>query len=169
MDAKHKIERQYYLQIKKRFENGGVLSVMNGLDKKASDYNDIMVIGRKFAEMGNDVQVLGTIHFKNPYYQKYFEPLMNSAYYRKCPDLKIGEKYYEYEGFIGSWSKRKLSRMLSHGAIQSPYLIIKNTKGCSDRYILRSIGDRLNDRNYHHVIKEVWLYEKGLVRPLFSV
>lgn len=141
---------------------------MEGLDKNASDYNDIMSIGRWFAELGNVVQVLGNIHFKNPDYGKYFGSLVGTEYHKKCPDLKIGDKLYEYEGFVGPWNKRKLSRMLSHGAKQSPYLIIKNTKGCSDRFILRSIKDRLCDQNFHHGIKEVWLYEKGSVRLLYK-
>jgi hypothetical protein len=168
MNVKSKIKQTRQLHVRKRFENGGMLLVMNGLNKESSDYNDIMVIGRWFAEMGNNVHVLRTIHYKNPDYQKYFGPLVGSEYFRKCPDLKIGEKYFEYEGFVGTWSKKKLSRMLSHGAKQSPYLIIKNTKGCSDRFILRSIGDRLNDRNFHHSIKEVWVFEKGAVRLLYK-
>lgn len=167
MDGKPRIELQHHLRTRNKFENGGLLSVMDGLDKCASDYNDIIAIGRKFAEFGNVVQVLGKIHFKHSDYIKYFAPLVGTEYYKKCPDLKIGDKLYEYEGFIGAWSKRKLSRMLSHGAKQSPYLIIKNTRGCSDRFILRSIKDRLCDKNYHHDIKEVWLYEKGDVRRLY--
>ena len=168
MDAQPRIEQRYRIRIRNKFESGGVLYVMDGLDKDASDYNDIMAIGRRFAELGNMVQILGNIHFKNQDYKKYFGPLIGTDYYKKCPDLKIGEKLYEYEGFVGSWSKRKLSRMLSHGAKQSPFLIIKNTRGCSDRFILRSIKDRLCDKNYHHEVKEVWLYEKGQVRLLYK-
>ena len=168
MNEAPKIERIYQLTVRNCFESGGVLAVMNGLNREASDYNDIMVIARKFAEMGKVVQVLNNIHYKNPDYQKYFGALWGTVYYRKCPDLRIEGKYYEYEGFVGPWSKKKLNRMLSHGAIQSPNLVIKNTKGCSDRFIMRSIGDRLNDRNFHHDIKEVWLYEKGNVRLLFK-
>ena len=168
MDAKPRIEQRYRIRIRNKFESGGVLYVMDGLDKDASDYNDIVAIGRRFAELGNLVQVLGNIHFKNQDYEKYFGSLIGSEYYKKCPDLRIGDKLFEYEGFVGSWSKRKLSRMLSHGAKQSPFLIIKNTRGCSDRFILRSIKDRLCDKNYHHEVKEVWLYEKGQVRLLYK-
>ena len=168
MDARPRIETRHRLRTRNKFDNGGVLWVMDGLDKEASDYNDIMAIGRWFAESGNVVQLLGIIHYKNPDYNKYFGPLLGTEYYKKCPDLKIGNKLYEYEGFVGAWSKKKLSRMLSHGAKQSPYIIIKNTKGCSDRFILRSIKDRFNDKNFHHVFKEVWLYEKGNVRLLYS-
>ena len=168
MDAKPRLETHHRLRTRNKFDNGGILLVMDGLDKEASDYNDIMAIGRWFAQSGHVVQVLGIIHYKNPDYNKYFCPLLGTEYYKKCPDLRIGDKLYEYEGFIGAWNKKKLSRMLSHGAKQSPYIIIKNTKGCSDRFILRSIKDRLNDKNFHHVFKEVWLYEKGNVRLLYS-
>ena len=168
MDAKPRIEQRYRIRIRNKFESGGVLYVMDGLDKDASDYNDIMAIGRRFAELGNLVQVLDNIHFKNQDYEKYFGSLIGTEYYKKCPDLRIGNKLYEYEGFVGSWSKRKLSRMLSHGAKQSPFLIIKNTRGCSDRFILKSIHDRLKDKSYHHGIKEVWVYEKGKVRLVYE-
>ena len=168
MDAKPWLETRHYLRTRNKFENGGMLMVMDSLDKFASDYNDIMAIGRRFAELGNIVHVLGIIHFKNPDYSKYFGPLIGTDYYKKCPDLKIEGKLYEYEGFIGTWSKRKLSRMLSHGAKQSPYLIIKNTRGCSDRFILKCIHDRVKDSSFNHSILEVWVYEKGNVRLVYK-
>ena len=168
MEAKPKIETRHQLRTRNKFENGGLLMVMDSLDKYASDYNDIMAIGRKFAEMGKEVQILGNIHFKNPDYDYYFSPLIGTEYYKKCPDLKIGGRLFEYESFVGSWSKHKLSRMLSHGAKQSPYIIIKNTKGCSDRFILKCVHDRLKDKSYHHSIKEVWVYEKGNVRLVYK-
>lgn len=168
MKAKSRIEKRYHLRIRNEFDNGGRLYVMDGLDKGASDYNDLIAIGRWFAELGNTVQVLDTIHFKNSDYDKYYGLLTGTVYYKKCPDLRIGNKLFEYEGYTGVWSKRKLSRMLSHGAKQSPYLIIKNTKGCSDRFILKCIHDRLKDSLYNHEIAEVWVYEKGSVRLVYK-
>lgn len=168
MDAKPRIESQHHLQIRNRFENGGVLFVMDGLDKDSSDYNDIMVIGRRFAELGNMVQVLGNIHFKNLDYDEYFGLLVGTEYYKKCPDLRVDDKFYEYEGFVGAWNKKKLSRMLSHGAKQSSHIIIKNTKGCSDRFILKCVHDRLKDKAFHHNIEEVWAYEKGDLRIVYK-
>lgn len=168
MDAKSRTEHRYRLRIRNRFDNGGFLYVMEGLDKEASDFNDIMAIGRRFAESGKTVQILGVIHYKNLDYHKYFGPLVGTQYYKKCPDLRIGDKLYEYEGFVGVWSKRKLSRMLSHGAKQSPYIIIKNTKGCSDRFILKCIHDRMKDASYHYSIMEVWVYEKGRIRQVYK-
>ena len=168
MDAAPKKEPSFHLRVRNKFENGGSLSVMNGLDKRASDYNDLLAIGRCFAELGEEVQILGSIHFKNPDYQKYFGLLVGTEYYRKCPDFRIGDKIYEYEGFVGAWSKEKLSRMLSHGAIQAPHIIIKNTKGCSDRFIVKCIHDRIKDKCFKHEIQEVWVYEKGKCRLVYK-
>lgn len=166
-DAPRK-EPSYHLRVRNKFENGGLLAVMVGLNRTASDYSDLLAIGRWFAEHGGNVQILGSIHFKNPDYQKYFGLLVGTEYYRKCPDFRINDKMYEYEGFVGSWTKDKLGRMLSHGAVQSPYIIIKNTKGCSDRFIIKCIHDRIKDKTFKHEIKEVWAYEKGKCRLIYK-
>lgn len=57
--------------------------------------------------------------------------------------------------------------MISHGAKQSPFLIIDN-KGCSDRYIIKSIHDRLRDKTFSREINEVWVYEKGKIRLVYK-
>lgn len=168
MDAEPSERQNYYLRKKKRFNNGGLLSVMSGLDRKASDYNAIMEIGKRFAQMGHKVQVLGRIHYKSPFYQKYFGLLIGTDYFRKCPDLRIDDIMYEYEGYVGSWNKGKLSRMLSHGAKQSPNIIIKNTRGCSDRFIIKNIHDRIKDKTFKHEISEVWVYEKWNVKLVYK-
>lgn len=54
--------------------------------------------------------------------------------------------------------------MLSHGMAQSPYIIIDNSKGGSDKYIRRAIMARMN---LSKGIKDVWLYERGKVRPFY--
>lgn len=97
-------ELTYNLVEIKRLPNGGTLSIMDSLNKKSNDYNDILTIGRVFAEQGEQVQILGKIHYKNADYQKYFGGLVNTEYYKKCPDLKVGNKFYEYESYEGKWS-----------------------------------------------------------------
>ncbi len=168
MEANEKSERRYHFRVRNRFDNGGSLSIMNGLDRYAGDYNDILAIGRRFAEMGHEVQVLCNIHYKNQDYDKYFGLLKGTKYYKKCPDLRVDNKMYEYEGFVGSWNKRKLNRMISHGTKQSPFIIIRNTRGCSDRFIISCIFNRIKDKSFKHDIKEVWVYEKGHIRPVYK-
>jgi hypothetical protein len=91
--------------------------------------------------------------------------LMNTKYERKCPDLLIDDKFYEYEGFEKPWKKEKVRRMVSHGMKQSARMIINNTKGASDRFIRQAIVARIN---VGATIMEVWLYEKGRKRLLFK-
>lgn len=55
--------------------------------------------------------------------------------------------------------------MLSHGMEQSPYIVINNTKGCSDRFIRKNIIARTN---INADIQEVWVYEKGKIRLFFK-
>ena len=57
--------------------------------------------------------------------------------------------------------------MINHGTKQSSNIIIKNSAGASDRYILNTIANRLRDPNFKFPINEVWLYEKGDVRLLY--
>lgn len=54
--------------------------------------------------------------------------------------------------------------MLSHGMAQSDYVVINNTKGCSDRFIRKQIVTR--QRLNPSAFKEVWVYEKGEIRPI---
>ena len=88
---------------------------------------------------------------------------IGTKYERKCPDLKVGNIFYEFESFEKPWNKRKIKNMISHGMEQSSY-IIDNTKGCSDRYIRRMIANKARTSN----IQEVWLYEKGTVRLVYK-
>ena len=55
--------------------------------------------------------------------------------------------------------------MLSHGMEQSPYIVINNIKGCSDRFICKNIIARTN---VNTDIQEGWVYEKGKIRPFFK-
>jgi len=93
------------------------------------------------------------------------QPLSETKYDWKCPDLKTGNIFYEYESFTPPFSGKKLRRMLSHGAKQSSYIIINNNKGASDTYLRRYIHTRLVQTQD---LDEVWVYEKGDVRLLFK-
>jgi hypothetical protein len=66
------------------------------------------------------------------------------------------------------FKKRKMANMISHGAKQSSRIIINNNKGCSSRYILENIHNRIKDKNFKNNIDEVWLYEKGKVRLIYK-
>lgn len=143
----------------KEFKNGGSLSEYDSVPHSNSDYKALRTIGRIFAKKGSDVCLTPRIHFKSDLYKKIYGKLMGTLYERKCPDLRIDGKFYEYEGFQRPWSKKKVSRMLSHGIKQSDRIIIDNTKGCSHRYIRKLIIARMNESKMP--IVEAWVYEKG--------
>jgi hypothetical protein len=58
--------------------------------------------------------------------------------------------------------------MISKGLKQASKVIIDNNKGCSDRYILTNIHNRLRDKNFKNNIDEIWVYEKGKVRLIYK-
>ena len=149
----------------KTFEGGGNIYLMNGVDKNKPDFKTIITLSILFAKEGHQVRILTSCHFKSPEYKTIFGSLFGTKYERKCPDLLIDGVFYEYEGFEKPWKKEKVRRMISHGMKQSARMIIKNTKGASDRFIRQAVIARLN---VGATIKEVWLYEKGRKRLFFK-
>lgn len=145
-------------KVVKEFNNGGKFSIYSTVEKDKSDYKDLVTIGRFFAEKGNNVVLTPRVHIKSPMYEKIYGDLIGTRYERKCPDLKINGKFYEYESFEKPWKKQKVGRMLSHALKQSNRIIIDNNKGCSLRYFRKLIYGRINSGSD---IKEVWIYEKG--------
>ena len=148
----------------KNFKNTGNIEIVAGYKKKA-DHKDLITISRFFAQKGESVTITTDIHFKDEKYKEVFGALIGTKYERKCPDLIIKGKFYEYESFVPPFSKKKVSTMLKKGLLQSSQIIINNNKGASDRYIKKLIYDRINKGQ---TIDEVWLYEKGQLRLLYK-
>ncbi len=150
--------------LKNEYKNGGKLYIHPNADKDKADYHPIVNIGKYFAKQGEVVRITPRVHVKSPEYRRIYGRLIGTKYEGKCPDLQVGDKFYEFEGFVRPWKKRKSKNMIKHGIEQSPYIIIDNTKGGSDRLIRRNIVSR----NHGEAIKEVWLYEKGRLRLFFK-
>ncbi|MBQ8958636.1 MAG: hypothetical protein IJ057_09100 [Bacteroidales bacterium] len=150
---------------RKVFDNGGSVQIMEGVDKGKSDYRDILTISTLFAKEGETVKILARTHFKSETYKEVFGSLVGTKYERKCPDILVGDLFYEYESYERPWNKRKISNMLSHGLKQSSRIIIDNNKGASDRFIRKAVAARLH---INQQIDEVWIYEKGSLRLFFK-
>ena len=56
--------------------------------------------------------------------------------------------------------------MIKNGLQQSENIIINNTKGASDKYILKLVNHRVIRQRQD--INEIWLYEKGKIRLLYK-
>ena len=148
----------------KKFRNSGEIEIIEGYKKK-SDHKDLISISRFFAQNGDNVIITTNIHYKDEKYKEVFGALIGTRYERKCPDLIINNKFYEYEKYVPPFSKNKVSNMLKKGLQQSPQIIINNNKGASDRYIKKLVYNRLKKGQK---INEVWLYEKGETRLLYK-
>ena len=161
-DAKE--DKKQLFKTYKKYKNGGHIEIINGYKKK-SDHKDLIAIARDFAQKGDNVKITTNIHFKDEKYKEVFGSLIGAKYERKCPDLIINDKFYEYEKYVPPFSKNKVSNMLKKGLQQSPQIIINNNKGASDRYIKKLVYNRLNKGQ---TINEVWLYERGETRLLYK-
>jgi len=149
----------------REYPDGGKVLLMKDLDKSKSDYNDLLVIADQFAHLGHVVRVLKSVHYKDPLYREIFGDLVETRFYRKCPDLLVDTEFYEYEGYEKPWRKQKVQRMLTNGLRQSSRVIINNNKGVVDRHIRRLIMARVNLKAS---IDEVWVYEKGAIRLIYK-
>ena len=149
----------------KTFSNDGKIEIMKGYVKR-DDYSHLFSISRFFAARGCHVQITTNVHFKDEIYQEVFGGLIGTQYERKCPDLIIDGKYYEYESYRPPFKKEKISNMMSKGLKQSSRIIINNNKGIVHRIIKKNIYYRI--RNAQQQIEEVWAYEKGQVILLYK-
>ena len=163
--ADHKPETLNYTTYKK-YKNGGEVLIHPKVDRKGSDYKQLVTIAGEFAKEGKQVKLTPSVHFKSEAYKQIYGSLENTPYYRKCPDLKVDDHFYEFESFVPPFKKGKISHMLKNGLKQSDRIIINNSKGSSDRFINRLIFERIN--RGINIIDEVWLYEKGKTRLLYK-
>ena len=152
----------------KIFKNRGVFKEHISIDKTKPDYTIVKNVGIEFARLGKSVMATPVLHFKSLEYAAIYAALEGTQYYRKCPDLLIDGQFYEVETYMPPFKKGKISHMIKKGSMQSPRIIINNSKGASDRYIRDNIYKRLKDRNFKYDINELWLYEKGKLRLLYK-
>jgi hypothetical protein len=162
--ARQDISTELFTTVK-TYKSGGCVHIMNGVDKSKPDYKTIFTLASLFAKEGIEVFLLTSCHFKSEEYKVVFGSLIGTKFERKCPDLLVDGKFYEYEGFEKPWNRRKIKNMLAHGLLQANCIIIDNTKGASDRIIRKAIMARLKIGT---TMDEVWLYEKGKKRLFFS-
>lgn len=108
--------------------------------------------------------ILPKTSVKNAAYNRYFSGLKNTQYMGKCPDFKVGENYYELEGFTTDKRENALRNMLKRGVRQSDKIIIQ-AEGSTDNHIKRIIHRRIKAGQK---IKELWVQETdGSLRRVY--
>ena len=142
--------------LKTQYDNGGAVWIMSGLDLSKPDSPDLLHIADCFARMGSIVAIPMPMHFKSDSYANVYGCLIGTKYERKCPDLIVDGRFYEYESYVRPWNKRKLSNMITNGLRQSDRIIIDSRDGGSLRQIMRAIRSLMN---VNAQISEVWIYD----------
>lgn len=150
----------------KEYKNGGKLETYAIIDKSTDDYKRIEKTAMDFAKRGE--QVVITPKFDSPKncpdYDNIYGSLKGTKYYGKCPDFKVGNVWYEHEGFTGKNPKNSFRNMCNHGLKQSDRIIIEDC-GLTDGYMYRSILSRVvRGEN----IKEVWIRKDKKIRVLYK-
>ena len=153
-------------KLEHNFKNGGKLYVHPDIDKDKADYKDMKRICLQLAKMGHEVRMTPRLHCKSEEYKQIYGSLIGTKYEKKCPDFSVDGVFYEYEGFVKPWNKKKVGHMLSHGLQQSSRVVINNTKGCSDRFIRKAVLARIHLPGQE--VNEVWIYVKGNVRLFYK-
>jgi SPP1 gp7 family putative phage head morphogenesis protein len=156
--AKRNFELKEYKTIEIPFKAKGKILSSNLVDVKASDYNDVLACCKHFAKLGKTTEILPRLDatLNNPLYDVIFGKLKNTPYYGKCPDLKVNDLLYEFEGFE-SLSKNTLSKMITRGLKQSSRIILKDD-GSTKNHILKLIKFRKKEGQF---IDEVYILRKN--------
>ena len=132
----------------------GTIEVSHFVDRNDNDYDRLIQVAEFFAKDGS--HVILTPKMTRPAKFEYdcvYGSLKGTIYYGKCPDIKIGEHWYEHEGFISDNPKRAFNNMINHGLKQSDRIIIDRPE-LTERFMERSIRNRINQGIK---ISEVWI------------
>ena len=156
-----------YEQLDEVIKHGnGEIRINRNVNREDSDYKKLYQIAEYFANKGEIVEL--TPKMSRPPKFKYeciYGDLIGTKYENKCPDLRIGGKWYEHEGFISDNPKRAFSNMVNHGLKQSGRIII-DKPNLTDRYMLHNLIVRATKELQD--ITEVWLLEDAQLRLLYK-
>lgn len=161
----HQCETKRFNVIKE-FGNGGRVSAHQHVNSEDSDYDKLMEVATFFAKtFGEDVKLTPKMSRPPKFvYQNIYSDLMGTVYEGKCPDLLVGNKWYEHEGFTTDKAKRAFSNMLNHGLKQSSRIII-DKPNLTDAYMKRNINQRIKEGQ---IINEIWIREKSGIRLFYK-
>lgn len=156
--AKRNFEEKEYKTFEIPFKGKGKIISSNLVDENAKDYNDVLACCKHFAKTGEITEILPRLDAisKNPLYEVIFGKLKNTPFFGKCPDFKVGDLFYELEGFEVN-TKKTLSRMINKGLKQSSRVIIKDN-GATINQIKKVI---YLSKKEGKVVDEIWILRQS--------
>ena len=159
-----KCETQRY-DTKREYQNGGKVLVHQLVNPNDCDYEKLMDIAKHFAKSGKEVKLTPKMSRPQQFvYDNIYSSLKGTKYEGKCPDLLIGDKWYEHEGYRSKKPKNAFRNMLNDGLKQSDRIII-DKPDLTEAYMKRILRQRIKEGQS---ITEVWLKEKESVTLLYK-
>ena len=132
----------------------GEIEINHLVDRKGTDFERVIKVAKFFAAQGEHVTLTPKMdRWPKFLYDCVYGSLRGTIYEDKCPDLKIGDLWYEHEGFVTENAKRAFSNMMNHGLAQSDRVAI-DRPSLTERYMRRGIMNRIKDGA---AISEVWI------------
>ena len=153
----------YITKIAKEYPNGGKINISNLVNTKGSDYERVYQCCDFFAQQGHETTILPRFDspLKNETYKQLYADLKDTPYWGKCPDFKVGDKFYEHEGHKNS--KKGLQNMLSRGLKQSDCIVI-DEGDYTIEHLKKLIKFRIKEGKQ---IREVWMLKEN--RGLYKI
>lgn len=144
----------------------GSIEISNLVNREDSDFDRLMEVAKYFAAEGKEVFLAPKLTRPSRFdYDCIYASLKDTPYYGKCPDLRIGDFWYEHEGFVTSNPKNAFRNMMTDGLLQSNRLII-NRPQLTERFMRRGIYNIISKGAN---IEEVWLRnEDGSLNLLYK-
>ena len=167
-----RLAENYIERVIKEYPNGGKIIISNLVNIEASDYQRVYSCCDFFAKQGKETTILPKFNspLRNELYQQLYADLQGTPYWGKCPDFKVGNKFYEHEGFLGDENTlsfkeafKKATNMISKGVKQSNKIVIDYTP-CDYNSIVRTIEERIKSGQ---MISEVWVLRNGSLERIF--
>ena len=153
----------YITKIAKEYPNGGKINISNLVNTEGSDYERVYQCCDFFAQQGYETTILPRFDspLKNETYKQLYADLKDTPYWGKCPDFKVGDKFYEHEGHKNS--KKGLQNMLSRGLKQSDCIVI-DEGDYTIEHLKKLIKFRIKEGKQ---IREVWMLKEN--RGLYKI
>ena len=153
----------YITKIAKEYPNGGKINISNLVNTEGSDYERVYQCCDFFAQQGHETTILPRFDspLKNETYKQLYADLKDTPYWGKCPDFKVGDKFYEHEGHKNS--KKGLQNMLSRGLKQSDCIVI-DEGDYTIEHLKKLIKFRIKEGKQ---IREVWMLKEN--RGLYKI
>ena len=143
----------------------GIIEISHLVNRDDNDYARLIQVGEFFAKDGAHVTLTPKMTRPAKFeYDCVYGSLKDTIFYGKCPDLKIGEYWYEHEGFSSDNAKNAFRNMLNHGLKQSDRLII-DRPNLTESYMKRIVQKRVKDGQF---ITEIWLKDGDKLSLLYK-